>query len=114
MSSTAEAAEATEAAEAAVSTIAEAAQTAETAIAEAAQTAETAIAEAAVAAVTMPNAMSDSCHGDGFRVVPRVVGNVVAGAGHGDQTEQKKHSSDLHVGSEKKKSSMGVCLLLNK
>ena len=81
-------------------------------IAEAGQTAETAIAEAAVAAVTMPNAMSDSCHGDGFRVVP-VVGNVVAGAGHGDQTEQKKHSSDLHVGSEKKKSSMGVCLLLN-
>ena len=43
----------------------------------------------------MSDAMSDSCHGDGFRVVP-VVGNVVAGAGHGDQTEQNKHSSDLH------------------
>ena len=103
-------AEATDATKAAVSTetaIAEAAQTAETTIAEAAQTAETAIADA------MPNAMSDSCHGDGFRVVPRVVGNVVAGAGHGDQTDQKKHSSDLHVGSEKKKSSMDVCFLLN-
>ena len=117
-------AEATEATKAAVSTetaeaaMAEAAQTAETAIAEAAQTAETTIAEATHTAETaiadaMPNAMSDSCHGHGFRVIPRVVGNVVAGAGHGDQTEQKKHSSDLHVGSEKKKSSMGVCLLLN-
>ena len=110
------AAEATEATKAAVSTIAVAAETAETAIAEAAQTAKTAIAEAAqtaeatVTAVTaIADAMMDSCHRDGFRKV----GSVVAGAGHGDQTQQKKHSSDLHVGSEKKKSSMGVCLLLN-
>ena len=70
------------------------AQTAEAAVAAESSKAAAETAEATEAS-TMPNAMSDSCHGDGFRVVP-VVGNVVAGAGHGDQTEQKKHSSDLH------------------
>ena len=101
----AEAAETAEASESATiaeaTTIAEAAQTAQTA--EAAVAAESSKAAAETAEATeanampnaMPDAMSDSCHGDGFRVVP-VVGNVVAGAGHGDQTEQKKHSSDLH------------------
>ena len=49
----------------------------------------------------------DSCHGDGFRVVP-VVGNVVAGAGHGDQTEQKKHSSDLHFDLRRRKAAWTV------
>ena len=49
----------------------------------------------------------DSCHGDGFRVEP-VVGNVVAGAGHGDQTEQKKHSSDLHVDLRRRKAAWTV------
>ena len=107
MAAVAEAAEAAEASEAAqtaeATTIAEAAQTAQTAeaaIAEAAEAAKSskAAAEAAEAAeaTAMPDSMSDSCHGDGFRVVPDI-GNVVAGAGHGDQTEQKKHSSDLHV-----------------
>ena len=107
MAAVAEAAEAAEASEAAqtaeAATIAEAAQTAHTAeaaIAEAAEAAESSKAAAdtaeAAEATAMSDAMSDSCHGDGFRVVP-VVGNVVAGAGHGDQTEQKKHSSDLHV-----------------
>ena len=107
MAAVAEAAEAAEASEAAqtaeATTIAEAAQTAQTAeaaIAEAAEAAKSskAAAETAEAAVAnaMADAMMDSCHGDGFRVEP-VVGNVVAGAGHGDQTEQKKHSSDLHV-----------------
>ena len=98
----AEAAETAEASESATiaeaTTIAEAAQTAEAAVAAesskaAAETAEATEANAMPNA--MPKAMSDSCHGDGFRVVP-VVGNVVAGAGHGDQTEQKKHNSDLH------------------
>ena len=97
-----EMAEATEWTKAATSTIAVTTETAGTAIAEAAQTAETAV-------TAIADVMMDSCHRDGFRKV----GSVVAGAGHGDQTEQKKHSSDLHVGSEKKKSSMGVCLLLN-
>ena len=49
----------------------------------------------------------DSCHGDGFRVEP-VVGNVVAGAGHGDQTEQKKHSSDLHFDLRRRKAAWTV------
>ena len=99
----AEAAEASEAAETAQT--AEAA-IAEAAIAEAAEAAESskAAVETAEAAVAnaMPDAMMDSCHGDGFRVEP-VVGNVVAGAGHGDQTEQKKHSSDLHVDLKRRK-----------
>ena len=102
----AEAAEATEATKAAVSTIAVATETAETTIAEAAQTAEAAIAEAAqtaesaVTAVTaIADAMMDSCHGDGFREV----GSIVAGASHGDQTEQKKHSSDLHFDLRRRK-----------
>ena len=111
----AEAAEASEASETAqtaeATTIAEAAQTAEAAIAEAAEAAESskAAVETAEAAVAnaMPDAMMDSCHGDGFRLEP-VVGNVVAGAGHGDQTEQKKHSSDLHVDLRRRKAAWMV------
>ena len=117
MAAVAEAAEAAEASEAAqtaeATTIAEAAQTAQTAeaaIAEAAEATESSktAAETAEATVanTMPDAMMDSCHGDGFRVEP-VVGNVVAGAGHGDQTEQK-HSSDLHVDLRRRKAAWMV------
>ena len=125
MTAVTEAAEASEASDAAqtaeAATIAEAAQTAEAAhTAQTAQTAEAAIAESAEAAESskaaaetaeaaeatvanaMPDAMMDSCHGDGFRDEP-VVGSVVAGAGHGDQTEQKKHSSDLHVDLRRRK-----------
>ena len=102
----------TEAAEA--SEASDAAQTAEAAIAESAEAAESSKAAADTAEATeatampnaMPNAMSDSCHGDGFRVVPDV-GNVVAGAGHGDQTEQK-HSSDLHVDLRRRKAAWMV------
>ena len=110
MTAVAEAAEASEAAQTAeAATIAESAQTAQTAeatIAESAEAAEsskaaTVTAEATVANA-MPDAMMDSCHGDGFRDEP-VVGSVVAGAGHGDQTEQKKHSSDLHVDLRRRK-----------
>ena len=119
MAAVAEAAEAAEASEAAqtaeAATIAEAAQTAHTAeaaIAEAAEAAESSktaadTAEAAEATNAMSDAMMDSCHGDGFRVEP-VVGNVVAGAGHGDQTEQKKHSSDLHFDLRRRKAAWMV------
>ena len=120
MAAVAEAAEAAEASEAAqtaeAATIAEAAQTAHTAeaaIAEAAEAAESSktAAEAAEATNAMPDAMMDSCHGDGFRLEP-VVGNVVAGAGHGDQTEQKKHSSDLHVDLRRRKAAC-VCVFFS-
>ena len=112
MAAVAEAAEAAEAAQTAeATTIAEAAQTAQTAeaaIAEAAEAAKSSKAAAEAAEATaMPDSMSDSCHGDGFRVVPDI-GNVVAGAGHGDQTEQKKHSSDLHVDLRRRKAAWMV------
>ena len=120
MTAVAEAAEAAEASEAAqtaeAATIAEAAQTTQTAeAAEAAESSKAAAetAESAEATETtarpnaMPNTMMDSCHGDGFRDEP-VVGSVVAGAGHGDQTEQKKHSSDLHVDLRRRKAAWMV------
>ena len=116
MAAAAEAAEASEASEAAqtaeAATIAEAAQTTQTAeAAEAAESskaaAETAEAAEATVANAMPNTMMDSCHGDGFRDEP-VVGSVVAGADHGDQTEQKKHSSDLHVDLRRRKAAWMV------
>ena len=112
----AEAAETAEASESATiaeaTTIAEAAQTAQNAEAAVAAesskaAAETAEAAEATVANAMPDAMMDSCHGDGFRDEP-VVGSVVAGAGHGDQTEQKKHSSDLHVDLRRRKAAWMV------
>ena len=99
----AEAAETSKAARTAqAATIAGAAQTAQTA--KAAEAAESSKATAVIAKATVANAIPDSLQDDVSRVV-LVVGSVVSGAGHGHQTEQKKHSSDLHVGSEKKKSS---------
>ena len=102
----AEAAETSKAARTAqAATIAGAAQTAQTAkAAEAAEAAESSKATAVIAKATVANAIPDSLQDDVSRVVV-VVGSVVSGAGHGHQTEQKKHSSDLHVGSEKKKGS---------
>ena len=99
----AEAAETSKAARTAqAATIAGAAQTAQTA--KAAEAAESSKATAVIAKATVANAIPDSLQDDVSRVVV-VVGSVVSGAGHGHQTEQKKHSSDLHVGSEKKKGS---------
>ena len=91
------AAEATaEAAEAAAIAAAEAAPKAAAIAAAIAAEASEAASEATETTDTM--SMSNSCHGDGSRVVPRVV--VAAGGGHGDQTEQKKQN--LHFGSEAK------------
>ena len=99
----AEAAETSKAARTAqAATIAGAAQTAQTA--KAAEAAESSKATAVIAKATVANAIPDNVQDDVSRVVV-VVGSVVSGAGHGHQTEQKKHSSDLHVGSEKKKGS---------
>ena len=99
----AEAAETSKAARTAqAATIAGAAQTAQTA--KAAEAAESSKATAVIAKATVANAIPDNVQDSVSRVVV-VVGSVVSGAGHGHQTEQKKHSSDLHVGSEKKKGS---------
>ena len=101
MSAMAEAAAkaATEAASETAAAAAEATEAAAEADAEAPKAAAIA-AEASEASVatetTDAMSMSDSCHGDGSRVVPWVV--VAAGGGHGDQTEQKKQN--LHFGSE--------------
>ena len=86
------AAEATEAAAEATEAAAEADAEAPKAAAIAAEASEASVATETTDAMSM----SDSCHGDGSRVVPWVV--VAAGGGHGDQTEQKKQN--LHFGSE--------------